>query len=132
MRWEWRKHKKSPPCSEHDGDRHLNHNEKALICILQHTGPESKEDLMPRVTPLTEEARYKESFNYVLDRKRAEGRYKDWACLAEALGIPRDTLYTWRRDPGGIPSRKLRQIYKKLRYTPEEIAESMGLERRSA
>lgn len=123
---------KIPAVLEHDGDRHLNHYEKALVCMIQHIGPKCKEDIMPRVKPLTEEARYKESFNYVLDRKRAECRYKDWACLAESLGIPRETMYTWRRDPGCIPSRKLRQIYKKLRYTPEEIAESMGLERRSA
>ena len=41
-------HKKSPPCSEHDGDRNLNHNEKALFCIIQQTGPKSKEEHMPR------------------------------------------------------------------------------------
>ena len=87
---------------------------------------------MPRVRPLTEEARCKEAFNYVLDRKRAEFRYKDWTGVAEALGIPRDTLYTWRRDPGCIPTRKLRLIYKKLRYTSEEIAESLGIERKGA
>ena len=87
---------------------------------------------MPRVKPLTEEAKIKETFNYVLDRKRAECRYKDWSSLAGALGVKRETLYTWKRDPGCIPSRKLRMIYKKLRYTPEEIAESLGIERRTA
>ena len=120
-------HKKSPPCSEHDGGRNLNHNEKALSCIIQQTGPKSKEEHMPRVKPLTEEARCKEAFNFVLDRKRAELRYKDWASVADALGIKKETLYTWRRDPGCIPARKLRLLYKKLRYTPEEIAESMGI-----
>ena len=82
---------------------------------------------MPRVKPLTEDARCKEAFNFVLDRKRAELRYKDWASVADALGIKKETLYTWRRDPGCIPARKLRLLYKKLRYTPEEIAESMGI-----
>ena len=80
---------------------------------------------MPRVKPLTEDARCKEAFNYVLDKKRAEGRYKDWTSVADALGIKKETLYTWRRDPGCIPNRKLRQLYKKRRYTPDEIAESM-------
>lgn len=39
-------HKKSPPCSEHDGDRNrnLNHNEKALFCIIQQDGLEIKEE----------------------------------------------------------------------------------------
>ena len=37
--------KKSPPCSEHDGDRNLNNHEKALFCIIQQTGPENKEEL---------------------------------------------------------------------------------------
>ena len=41
-------HKKSPPCSEHDGDRNLNHNKKALFCIIQQTGPKSKEEHMSR------------------------------------------------------------------------------------
>lgn len=120
-------HKKSPPCSEHDGDRNLNNHEKALFCIIQQAGPEIKEGIMPRVKPLTEDARCKEAFNFVLDRKRAELRYKDWASVADALGIKKETLYTWRRDPGCIPARKLRLLYKKLRYTPEEIAESMGI-----
>ena len=40
--------KKSPPCSEHDGGRNLNRNEKALFCIIQQTGPKSKEEHMPR------------------------------------------------------------------------------------
>ena len=40
--------KKSPPCSEHDGDRNLNNHEKALFCIIQQTGPKSKEEHMPR------------------------------------------------------------------------------------
>lgn len=44
VRWELRKHKKSPPCSEHDGDRNLNHNEKALFCIIQQDGLEIKEE----------------------------------------------------------------------------------------
>lgn len=40
VRLELRKHKKSPPCSEHDGDRHLNHYEKALVCIISQAGAE--------------------------------------------------------------------------------------------
>ena len=107
--------------------RNLNNHEKALSCIIQQTGAEIKEGIMPRVKPLTEDARCKEAFNFVLDRKRAELRYKDWASVADALGIKKETLYTWRRDPGCIPARKLRLLYKKLRYTPEEIAESMGI-----
>ena len=114
-------------CWNRNGDRNLNNHEKALFCIIQQTGPKSKEGIMPRVKPLTEDARCKEAFNFVLDRKRAELRYKDWASVADALGIKKETLYTWRRDPGCIPARKLRLLYKKLRYTPEEIAESMGI-----
>lgn len=40
--------KKSPPCSEHDGGRNLNHNKKALFCIIQRSGPKNKEEHMPR------------------------------------------------------------------------------------
>ena len=40
--------KKSPPCSEHDGDRNLSNHEKALFCIIQQTGPKNKEEHMPR------------------------------------------------------------------------------------
>lgn len=87
---------------------------------------------MPKVKPLTEDAKYKDAFNFVLDRKRAESRYKNWTSLADALGIKKETLYTWMRNPGGIPSRKLRMLYQKLRYTPEEIAESFGIGWKSA
>ena len=32
-------------CWNRNGDRNLNHNEKALFCIIQQTGPENKEEL---------------------------------------------------------------------------------------
>ena len=31
-------------CWNRNGDRHLNHNEKALFCIIQQDGPKIKED----------------------------------------------------------------------------------------
>ena len=81
---------------------------------------------MPRINPLTETARDREAFNHVLDIKRAQAGYKNWSALADALGVPRDTLYSWKRDPGQIPRRKLREIYRLLKFTPEEIYESFG------
>lgn len=35
-------------CWNRNGDRHLNHYEKALFCIIQQAGPKSKEGIMPR------------------------------------------------------------------------------------
>ena len=81
---------------------------------------------MPRVTPLTETARDREAFNYVLDCKRAQAGYKNWSALADALGIDRNTIYGWRNDPGGIPRRKLKELYRLLKYTPEDIYNSFG------
>lgn len=44
-RWkEGQAKRKSPSCCEHDGDRNLNHNEKALFCIIQQDGLEIKEE----------------------------------------------------------------------------------------
>lgn len=41
-------HKKSPLLLEQERGRSLNRNEKALFCIIQQTGPKSKEEHMPR------------------------------------------------------------------------------------
>ena len=40
--------KKSPLLLEQERGRSLNHNEKALFCIIQQTGPKNKEEHMPR------------------------------------------------------------------------------------
>lgn len=85
---------------------------------------------MPRTKPLTEAARDREAFNHVLDIKRAQAGYKNWSDLADALDVPRDTLYSWKRDPGQIPRRKLRNIYRLLKYTPEDIFDSFGFNNR--
>lgn len=87
---------------------------------------------MPRVKPLTESARDREAFNHVLDVKRAQAGYPNWVALAEAMNIPRETLYSWRHNPGCIPRRKLRELYRLLKYTPEDIYESFGFNQRRA
>ena len=84
---------------------------------------------MPRIRPLTEEARVKESFNYVFDKKRAENKYKDWAAVAKALGVVPETLYSWKRKPSGIPQHRLREIYRLLKYTPDDIYQSFGFQK---
>ena len=84
---------------------------------------------MPRVRPLTEEARAKEAFNHVLDVKRAESDIPNWTVVADRLGIKRNTFYTWRNNPGGIKRRDLIKLYKLLKYTPEDIFASLGFGR---
>ena len=81
---------------------------------------------MPRVRPLTEVAKDKEAFNRVLDIKRAEARIPNWAALAEAIGEDKNVVYAWRADPGSIPRRKLRKLYRYLKYTPDDMFESFG------
>ena len=81
---------------------------------------------MPRVRPLTDAAKDREAFNRVLDIKRATAGIPNWTALADAVGVDRNTLYTWRHDPGCIPRRKLRELYRYLKYTPEDIYASFG------
>ena len=79
---------------------------------------------MPKVRPLTATARDREAFNYILDVKRAQAGIPNWTALADALGEDRNTLYAWRHDPGCIPRRKLRELYRLLKYTPEDMFRS--------
>lgn len=85
---------------------------------------------MPRLRPSTESTRDREAFNYILDCKRAQAGYKNWSALADALGLPRDTLYSWKRDPGQIPRRKLRELYRFLKYSPDDIYASFGFNKK--
>ena len=84
---------------------------------------------MPKVRPLTETARDREAFNHVMDVKRAQAGYENWAVLADALGEDRNTIYNWRHNPGCIPRRKLRELYRLLKYTPEDMFNSFGFGR---
>ena len=81
---------------------------------------------MPKVRPLTEEARDREAFNHVMDVKRAEAGIPNWSALADTLDVDRNTLYSWRHNPGCVPRRKLRKLYRVLNYTPEDIFRSYG------
>ena len=81
---------------------------------------------MPKVRPLTQEARNKEAFRRMLDVKRAENGYRTWTALADAIGMEPGTLRSWKDNPSCISWEKLVRIFHFLKYTQEEVYTSLG------
>ena len=81
---------------------------------------------MPKVRPLTEEERTHDAFRRILGAKRELAGYKDWTALSDAMGISQQTFSARKRNPNRFNLDDLHRLFKFLKYTPDEIVESLG------
>ena len=84
---------------------------------------------MPKVRTLTDEARARESFKHVLGIKMAENDMQHYSDLADKVHTDRGNVYNWNHNPDSIPVAKLREIFKALHYTAEDVYEACGFGR---
>ena len=123
-------HKKSPPCSEHDGDRHLNHYEKVLFCIIQQDGLEIKEDIMPRGwKPKPTEAEKleaaKKNVADIIDHAKIDQGIKFDKDVAEMIGLSRGT-FAAKKKSGTWSFEDLYRLRSALKLSAETAAKMLG------